>query len=133
MRLRKLLEEIISERSRVITKLGDMMEAGKLIEEITGEKFHFGVALRGYRTMCDLTQKQLADKLETTTNRINGLEHGQHLISIKKASEYAKLLEEDKSLWVAIAIQDQLQKAGIDTECVSVSSSHLTFKMLEEK
>jgi putative transcriptional regulator len=49
--------------------------------------------LKVYRAMNDLTQEELADKLEVTRQTINAIEKGKYLPSLDLAFKLAKLFK----------------------------------------
>lgn len=84
-----------------------------LLEEIRGEKFSFSSILRAYRTREDLTQQELAEKLGVTKSYISDLENKRRLVTVEQATIFAKKLKEPEKIWVEVALQDMLNRAGV--------------------
>lgn len=88
--------------------------ASEVIREITGEGFSFSVILRGYRTREDLTQEMLAKKLKVTKSYISDLENKRRYVTVEQAKLFATKLKEPSILWIETAIQDMLDRAGVE-------------------
>lgn len=90
------------------------MEAKKFLDDLLGERFSFGSAIKAYRIREDLTQQELGDQLGVSKSHIKDLEKGNVLVSLEKAAKYAKKMGEIEKYFVKLAIQDQVAKAGLD-------------------
>lgn len=91
-------------------------KAVKQLEKILGETFSFSVIVKGYRTRIGLTQEQLALKLGVTKSYISNIENKRDLVTVEQAKKFAKTLKEPIELWVQVALQDMIDRAGIDAK-----------------
>lgn len=89
-------------------------QATKTIDEIRGKTFSFSIILRGYRTRENLTQEKLAKKLGVTKSYISDLENQRRYVTVEQAKVFAKKLKEPTALWVETAVQDMLERAGVE-------------------
>lgn len=87
--------------------------AKKFLEELLGEPMSFAMLLRSIRTRDNLTQKNLADKLDLTVSHISDLENGRKFVSVERASAFAYKLKEPERHFVTLALQDQLNQTSL--------------------
>lgn len=88
--------------------------AKKFLENLLEEKVSFAMLLRSIRTRDELTQKELAIKLGVTVSHVSDLENGRKYVSVERAVEFAKKLKDSEKLFVAVALQDQVNLAELD-------------------
>lgn len=83
---------------------------GKLIDE----KLTFGKMLANIRECDELTQTEFAKILGISRHYLCDLEHDRRSVSVSKAYEYANKLGYSAKQFVQLALQGQIDKAGID-------------------
>ena len=88
-------------------------KAMKFLEQISGEEISFAMTLRAYRTRESLTQEELADKLGTKKDYISNLENKRDFVTVDQAMKFAKRLKEPFNVWVTVALQDMVDRAGV--------------------
>jgi addiction module HigA family antidote len=69
------------------------------IEEVFPEG-HPGMVLQGYRLRDDMTQAELAEKLEISQNRISDMENGKRTITKNMAAKLARLFDTSYKVFV---------------------------------
>lgn len=97
------------------------METGEFLNNLLGEKMSYGMHLRAYRTRLGLSQQQLADMLGTSKQYINNLENRKKAVSLKRALEFAEIMEEPKELVIELVTHDNLERLGYEGYQVRVS------------
>ncbi len=89
------------------------MEAKKFLKSIGFGRVTFGSVLRSIRTRDDLTQVQMAKILGISKAKLCDLERGRRQVSLVRAIEFAKKLEDSPDYFVKVIIDDQLHEAGL--------------------
>lgn len=84
-------------------------------------KLNFGQLLEAFRLGEEMSQKAFADLLEISPSSLCDLEKGRKVPSASRASKIAKILRVSEKLFVEVAIQDQLNKEGLERLKVSVA------------
>jgi antitoxin HigA-1 len=80
-----------------------------------------GNTLNAIRLSDELTQREFSAKLEISTQHLSDIENERRWVSPEKAQEFAKKLGYLAEDFVQLALQDSLNRVGIDME-VSVTS-----------
>lgn len=86
--------------------------ARKYLEKVNG-KLTLGRVIRAIRLCDEITQTTFAKKLKVSTQYLCDLEHNRKTVSAKKAKRFAEILGHSPEQFVALAIQDSLDQAGI--------------------
>jgi putative transcriptional regulator len=89
------------------------VDAKEFMEKLSGERFNFSMLIRGYRSRHELTQIQLAKKLEVSKSYLCDIEKKRKYVSVEQAKKFAKKLKEHEEFWVSRALQDMVDRAGI--------------------
>jgi transcriptional regulator with XRE-family HTH domain len=76
-------------------------------------KLTLGEFLRSWRMTEDLSQRQFAKKLKMSAANLCDVEKGRKGMSPLKAQEIAKILGYSPTVLVRLAIEDQLDAAGL--------------------
>jgi putative transcriptional regulator len=87
--------------------------------EILEKKFGpatFGGYLRAMRTMNDLTQEEMAKKLNMSKGGICDIEKGRQFVSIELAAKIAKKCKMSEEMAVFYVINDSIRRAGLKYE-----------------
>lgn len=90
------------------------LKALKNIEDITGEKLTLGRLLWAIRSAEEISQVEFSEKLSVSRQYLCDLEHGRRFASAKAAAEYADILGYSRSQFVRLALQDTIDRDGLD-------------------
>lgn len=91
------------------------VSAKKAIRKLTGH-ISFGEMLLSFRQAGELTQVQMAEKLNISKQDLCNIEKGRKLVSVERAVSFAKALKMPVKTFAKYVLQDQLQKAGLKGE-----------------
>lgn len=83
------------------------------LEKIAGAKLTLGKFLWSIRMSDELTQVEFAKILGMSKQQLCDIEHGRKVVSPKLAAEYADILGYSQKQFVRLALQDQLDRAGL--------------------
>lgn len=83
------------------------------IEKITGGKLSLGKLIWAIRKGEELTQVEFAEQLGISKQHLCDIEHSRKAISPKLAAVYAIKLGYSEKQFVRLALQDQLDRAGL--------------------
>lgn len=86
----------------------------KAIEKITGTKLTLGKLLWAIRQSEELSQVEFAEKLGITKQYLCDLEHQRKFVSPKFAASYANKLNYSKDQFIRLALQDLVDREGLD-------------------
>ena len=95
-------------------------DAAEFLNQLTGGPLTFGDAVRSARELIEISQTELAHRLGVGRLSICDVEKGRTLVSVEKATKFAKALGHNEKVFVRLALQDQVSKAGLDLK-ISVS------------
>jgi transcriptional regulator with XRE-family HTH domain len=85
----------------------------KDIENITGGKLTLGKLIWAIRKADDISQVDFAEELNISKQQLSDIEHGKP-VSPQLAAKYAEILGHSKEQFIRLAIQDSLERAGLD-------------------
>lgn len=88
--------------------------AVRFLEKIVGEEVSFAMALRAYRGSMEMTQEELAKKLGVKKSYISNLENKRDFVTVEQAIRFAKIFREPVMLWMGYALQDMVNRAGVN-------------------
>lgn len=91
------------------------VDAGAYLERKLG-RLTFGRTLAAIREGEEMTLREFAEKLGTTTSKLSDYEHGRRQVSLERAAEWARLLGYSESQFVRLALQHEVDKAGLRFE-----------------
>lgn len=91
-------------------------KAMKQLENISGEEFSFAMAVKAYRTREGLTQEQLAEKLGLKKSYISNIENKRDFVTLEQAIRFAKAFKEPAKVWMTFALQDMVDRTGVDVK-----------------
>ncbi len=94
------------------TKKKDSIDGATLTKKIIG-KSTFGEFVRGIRLSDDLSQAELARRLQCSRQYINAIESGRQDVSIETAVRLGKALGYGPLALVEVLIRTQLNRAGL--------------------
>lgn len=85
------------------------------LEALVGE-LTFGSNLRSIRMAEELTQEQFAEKLDISAQHLCAIEKGNKSVSVERAALWAEYLGDSEKLFVQLALQDAVCRAGLEYE-----------------
>ena len=92
---------------------GQPSKAMALLNEIVDEPMTFASTLRMIRETDELSQAEVARRVGVTRAHICDIEKGRKLVSPERAARFAKVLGYGPEQFVRLALQDQVQAAGL--------------------
>ena len=92
----------------------------KSIEKITGGKLTLGKLIWAIRKADDMLQVDFAEELNISKQQLSDIEHGKP-VSPKLAANYAEILGYSKEQFIRLAIQDSLERAGLNDVEVGIT------------
>lgn len=97
-----------------------------LLDELIGEKLTFGNMLANIRECEEMSQTDFAKILGVSRHYLCDVEHDRKNVSAATAYEYAKKLGYSTKQFVRLALQGQIDRAGIHlTIGVSANKRHI--------
>jgi len=88
-------------------------EAMKLLAKLSGGPLTLGRAIESVRKSEELTQLDCAKKLRVSKSHLCDVEKGRKSVSPERAAKWAKILGYPESVFVQLAIQAELDAAGL--------------------
>lgn len=88
----------------------------KELEKITGGSLTLGKLIWSIRMSDEITQVDFAKRLRISKQHLCDIEQGRKPVSPKLAAEYASKLGYSEKQFVRLALQDQLDRAGLHFE-----------------
>ena len=88
-------------------------EAISFLESFRGGPLTFGRMIESFRKCDEVTQEQLARKMRMSKAHLCDIEKGRRMVSAERAARFARVMGYMVEQFVAVAIEDQLRKAGI--------------------
>lgn len=89
------------------------LQAIKLMERLTGGPLNIGKVLRGVREGEALTLEAFAKTLGVSRQNLCDIEKGRKGVSPERAARWARLLRFPEAQWVRLALQAELDAAGL--------------------
>lgn len=87
-------------------------DARKFLESLRGEPLSFGRMIESIRLADEVTQVELARKMEMSRAHLCDIEKGRRAVRPERAARFAKELGYPVNQFVAVAVEDELRKAG---------------------
>lgn len=88
------------------------------LEKISGRKLTLGNLIWSIRMCDEMNQVDFAKKLGVSRQYLCDLEHGRKSVSPKKAKKFAKKLGHSEKQFIALAVQDALERDGIHLKVI---------------
>ncbi len=85
----------------------------KLLEQISGGPLSLGKAIESVRRSEDLSQDECARRLGVSKSHLCDVEKGRKTVSPERAAKWARVLGYPESVFVRLAIQAELDAAGL--------------------
>jgi len=83
------------------------------LKKLNGDALTLARLLRSIRQGEMLTQAEFADRLGISKQHLSHIENGRKAVSPDRASRWARLLGYSEPQFVRLALQDELQRAGL--------------------
>ena len=88
-------------------------DARNFLESLRGEPLSFGRMIESIRLTDEVTQVELAQKMEMSRAHLCDIEKGRRAVRPERAARFAKELGYSVNQFVAVAVEDELRKAGL--------------------
>ena len=88
-------------------------DAVKFLEKLTGGPLTMSKLINAIRQGEEMSQVEFAKKLGISRSNLCDIERGRRFISSELAEKFAERLGESKEQFIRIALQDQLNRAGL--------------------
>jgi transcriptional regulator with XRE-family HTH domain len=85
----------------------------KLLEQLSGGPLSLGKAVESVRKSEELSQDECARKLGVSKSHLCDVEKGRKTVSPERAAKWARVLGYPESVFVRLAIQAELDAAGL--------------------
>lgn len=95
----------------------------KDIQKVSGTKLTLGKLIWAIRKADEISQIEFANKLKITKQHLCDIEHDRKSVSPKLAAKYAKILGYSEEQFIRLAIQDSLDRDGLNVEVEITSKS----------
>ncbi len=89
-------------------------DAASFLEDLLGGPLTIGTALRTTREAVEMSQVDFARRLGISKAHLCDIEKGRKAVSPGRAARFAKVLKHSRTLFVRLALQSQLEEAGLD-------------------
>lgn len=119
---------MITSRAKRKTKQRPLSKTRKALQKIIGQPLTFGAALRAHRMSEDMSQVELARLMDMSKAQLCDIEKERRTVSPERAAQFAKVLGYSVEHFVQLAIEDQLQKAGLQLHVHIESPKHTSWK-----
>ena len=88
-------------------------DAMKLLAKLSGGSLTLGRAIESIRKSEELTQLACSKKLRVSKSHLCDVEKGRKIVSPVRAAKWARILGYPESVFVQLAIQAELDAAGL--------------------
>ncbi len=85
----------------------------RLLESLRGAPLSFGNMIESIRKADEVTQVELARKMEISRAHLCDIEKGRRAVRPERAARFARELGYSVNQFVAVAVEDELRKAGL--------------------
>ena len=85
----------------------------KFLEDLTGGPLSLGKFLQSIRLGEEMNQVKFSEQLRISKSHLCDIEKGRKLVSPERAVIFAKILNYSPEQFVRLALQDQVEKAGL--------------------
>jgi transcriptional regulator with XRE-family HTH domain len=87
--------------------------AMQFLEDLTGGPLTFGRFVQSIRLGEEMSLEAFASQLGVSRTNLSDIEHGRRGVSVERAAHWAELLGYDQAQFVRLALQAQLDEAGL--------------------
>lgn len=85
----------------------------RALEKIRGGYLSFGAMLESIRKSDEITQVELARKMDISKAHLCDIEKGRRQVSLERAMQFAKVLGYSPTQFAAKSLEDQARAAGL--------------------
>jgi transcriptional regulator with XRE-family HTH domain len=85
----------------------------EFLEDLTGGPLSLGKFLQSIRLGEEMNQVKFSEQLGISKSHLCDIEKGRKLVSPERAVIFAKILNYSPEQFVRLALQDQIEKAGL--------------------
>lgn len=100
-------------RKAIAMRKAKKSEAMRTLEKIAGSPLTLGRAIESIRKGEEISQNECAKKLGVSKSHLCDVEKGRKVVSPERASKWARILGYPESVLVRLAIQGELDAAGL--------------------
>ena len=90
------------------------VSAERFLIKLMGGSPTFGHLIQCHRECDEISQADLARKMNISRAHLCQIEKGQKLVTAQRAARFARILGYSEVLFIEMAFQDQLRKAGLN-------------------
>ena len=87
--------------------------AKKFLEDLCGGPLTFGEMIESVRQTDEISQADLARRMRISRALLCDIEKGRRPVTVERAKRFAKVLGYSVNQFVAVAVENQLRKAGL--------------------
>jgi len=88
-------------------------EARKFLESLRGGALTFGRMIASIRLADGIQQAELARRMKISRAHLCDIENSRRNVSVDRAVQFARVLGYSTNQFVAVAVEDELRKAGL--------------------
>jgi|SoiMethySBSTD1v2_1073268.scaffolds.fasta_scaffold1356639_2 transcriptional regulator with XRE-family HTH domain len=88
-------------------------EAMKFLEALRGGPLSVGQMIESVRRTDDISQVELARRMKISRAHLCDIEKGRRTVHPERAAAFARVLGYSVNQFVAVAVEDELRKAGL--------------------
>lgn len=88
-------------------------DARSFLETLRGGPLSFGKMIESLRAADEISQTELAKKMHISRAQLCDIEKGRRTVTVERAARFAKVMGYSVNQFVAVALEDQLRKAGL--------------------
>src|SRR5262245_17520696 len=87
--------------------------AARFLENLAGGPLTLGGLLEAIRVGDEVSQSELAERLEISRSHLCDIEKGRKTVSPARAAKFARILGYSETQFVRLALQDMVDEAGL--------------------
>ena len=87
--------------------------ARRYLAQLRGGPLSFGAMIESLRNTDGISQTNLARKLKMSKTQLCDIEKNRRVVPPQRAAEFAKVMGYSVDQFVAVALEDELRRAGI--------------------
>ncbi len=91
-------------------------DARRFLEGLRGSPLTFGRMIASVRVADEISQAELARRLGISRANLCDIEKARRSVTVKRAAQFARILGYSVNQFVAVAVEDQLRKAGLKVQ-----------------
>lgn len=92
---------------------GRKSEAKSFLDAVRGGPLSFGRMIESIRRADEVTQAELARRMKISRAHLCDIEKGRRPVHPERAAAFAQVLGYSVNQFVAVAVEDELRKAGL--------------------